>query len=61
MSDCQENIKKPIENEPAEASEKPIGHGPFIAFTTATTFGIFFTLRAMGVRQHDALVTLRYW
>ena len=42
---------------PTEASEKPFGHGPFIAFTTATTFGIFFALRAMGVRQHDALVT----
>ena len=61
MSDCQENIKKPIEDETAEASEKPIGYGPFIGFTTATIFGIFFALRAMGVRQHDALVTLRHW
>ena len=57
MSDCQENIKKPIEDEPAEDAEKPIGDGPFIAFTAATTVGIFFVLRAMGVEQHDALVT----
>ena len=57
MSDCQENIKKPIEDEPAEAAEKPIGDGPFIAFTAAKTVEIFFALRAMGVRQHDELVT----
>ena len=57
MSDCQENIKKPIEEKPAEATEKPIRDGLFIAFTAATTVGIFFALRAMGVGQHDALVT----
>ena len=57
MSDCQENIKKPTEDKPAKATEKPIGDGLFIAFTAATTVGIFFALRAMGVGQHDALVT----
>ena len=57
MSDCQENIKKPIEDEPTKAAEKPIGDRPFTAFATATAFGIFFVLRAMGMRQHDALVT----
>ena len=56
MSDCQENIKKSIEDEPTEAAEKPIGDRPFIAFTVAMTVGIFFALRAMGVGQHDALV-----
>ena len=56
MSDCQEKIKKSVEDEPTEAAEKPIGDRPFIDFTTATTVGIFFALRAMGVGQHDALV-----
>ena len=53
----RKNIKKPVEGKPAEAAEKPIGDGPLIAFTAATTIGIFFALRAMGVGQHDALVT----
>ena len=36
MSDCQENIKKTIEDELTGAAEKHIGEGPFIAFTVAT-------------------------
>ena len=57
MSDCQENIKKPTEDEPAEAAKKPIGDRPFIAFMAATTIRTFSALRAMGVGQHDALAT----
>ena len=53
----RKTLKKPIEDEPAEDAEKPIGDRPFIAFTAATTVGIFFILMAMGVGQHDALVT----
>ena len=61
INDCQENIKKPIEDEPTKAAEKPIGDGPFIAFMAATSVGMFFALRAMDVRQHDALVTSASW
>ena len=57
MSNYQENIKKPIKDKPTKAAEKPIGDGLFIAFTVATIVEIFFALRAMGVGQHDALVT----
>ena len=56
MSDCQENINKLTEDETAGSAEKPIGDVPFIPFTAATTVGIFFVLRVMGVGQHDALV-----
>ena len=60
MSDCdfQENIKEPIEYEPAMAAtttENPI----VLSITTvaAAVIGIFFSLRYMGVRQHVALIT----
>ena len=54
MTVYQENMKKPVED--AETAEKPIGDRPFIAFTAATTVGIFFALRTMGVGQYDALL-----
>ena len=46
--DCQENIKKPIEDAPTVASEKPIGHGLLITTVATATVGIFFSLREMG-------------
>ena len=60
MSDCQENIKKPIEDGLTVAdtvAEKTIEDGLLITATVAKTVGMFFTLRAMGVGQHDALIT----
>ena len=39
--DCQENIKKPIEDGPVVAAEKPIGDGLFIATVATATVGIF--------------------
>ena len=56
MSDCQENIKKPIEDGPAEAAEKPIGDGLFITTVATMIVGKFFSIRAMGLVQHDALL-----
>ena len=58
--DCQENIKKPIEDGPtvaAKTAEKPIGDGLIITTVAATTVGIFFGLRAIDAVQHDALIT----
>ena len=52
MSDCQENIKEPTGYGTAMAAtdaQKPIGDGPLITAIAATTVGIFFGLRAMGV------------
>ena len=49
MSDCQENIKKPIEDGPAEAAEKPIGDGLFITTIATMIVGKFFSIRAMGL------------
>ena len=60
MSDCQENIKKPIEDGSTVAdmvAEKTIVDGLLITTTVAKTVGMFFTLRTMGVGQHDALIT----
>ena len=54
--DCQENIKKPPEHWPTVASEKPIGDGLFITTIATVTVGIFFSLRAMGLVQHGALL-----
>ena len=52
--DCQENI----EDEAATATENPIGDGLLSITTVATAIvGIFFRLRAMGIGQHDALLT----
>ena len=60
MSDCdyQENIKEPIEyglTIAYAAAEKP--DGLLITTIAATTVGMLFGLRAMGVGQHDALLT----
>ena len=58
--DCQEDIKKLIEDGStvvATVAEKPIGDGLFITTIAATTIEIFFGLRAMGAVQHDALFT----
>ena len=58
--DCQEDIKKLIEDGStvvATVAEKPNGDGLFITTIAATTVGIFFGLRAMGTVQHDALFT----
>ena len=58
--DCQENINKPTEDEPTVATtvaEKSIRDELFIITIAATTVVIFFGLRAMGVEQHDVLLT----
>ena len=58
--DCQKNIKKPINDGStvdATAGKKPIGDGLLIATIAATTAVIFFGLRVVGVRQHNALLT----
>ena len=58
MSDCQENIKKPIGHEPIIASGTAEGPDGLIITTVATmTAGMFFDLRVMGFRQHDFLLT----
>ena len=49
--DCQENI----EDEAATASENPVLMS--IATVATATVGIFFSLRRMGIGQHDALLT----
>ena len=54
--DCQENIKKPFEDGPTTDNEKSIGDGPLITTIAAATVGIFFSLRAMGLVQHDVLL-----
>ena len=50
--DCQ----KSIEDGPTVASEKPIGDGLFMTTVATATVGIFFSLRAMGLVQHNALL-----
>ena len=37
-------------------NEKSIGDGPLITTIAAATVGIFFSLRAIGLVQHDALL-----
>ena len=54
--DCQENFNKPIEHGPTVVSEKPIADGLFITTIATVTVGIFFSLRAMGLVQNDALL-----
>ena len=51
MSDCQEN-----EDETNGAPEKPIGDGLLITTVATATVEIFFSLRATGLVQHDALL-----
>ena len=58
--DCQENIKKPIDDGStidATAAKKPIGDGLLITTVLSTTVRIFYALRAAGVGQHNALLT----
>ena len=61
--DCQKNIKKPINDRStidaraATVDAKPIGDGLLITTVVATTVGIFFGLRAVGMGQHNALLT----
>ena len=52
--DCQEKIQ----DEATMAFENPIGDGLLsITAVETATVGIFFSLRATGVGQHDALLT----
>ena len=55
--ECQENIKKPIEDGPTTVAEKPIWDGLSITTIATATVGIFFSLRAMGVGKHDVFLT----
>ena len=55
--DCQEKIKKPIEDGPATVAEKPIGDGLLITTIAATAAGMLSGLRVMGAGQHNALLT----
>ena len=58
--DCQKNIKKPIDDEStvdSTAAKKPIADGLLITTVACTTVGIFYAVRAAGVRQHNALLT----
>ena len=60
--DCQKNIEKPINDRytvDTTAAKEPIGDGPLITNVAATTVRIFFGLRAVGMGQHDALLTPR--
>ena len=65
--DCQKNIKKPINDGStvdATAAKKAIGDGSLVTIVAATTAGIFFGLRAVGMEQLNALLTstsLVYW
>ena len=59
-SDCQKNIKKPIDGESvvdATTAKKPIGGRLLITTVTSTTVGIFYAQRTAGVGQHKALFT----
>ena len=59
-SDCQKNIKKPIDDESvvdATTAKKPIGGRLLITTVTSTPVGIFYALRTAGVGQHKALFT----
>ena len=55
--DCQENIDDDETTVAATVAKKPIGDGLPITTIAAMTVGIFFDLRAIGVAQHDALLT----
>ena len=62
MSNCdiQENIKKPIEDGPTMATtvaQEPIWDGLSITTVAAATVRTFFSPRAMGGGQDDALLT----
>ena len=58
--DCQENIKKPINDEctiDGTAARKPIEDGRLITTVAATSGAIFFGLRAVDMGQYNALLT----
>ena len=58
--DCQENIKKPVEDGhtiSGTVAEKLIGDGLIITTIAAKAIGIFFGVRAMGAGQHNPLLT----
>ena len=56
--DCQENIEKPIKHGPAIADTTAEElDGLIITTVAAMTAGVFFGLRAMGLGQHNALLT----
>ena len=58
--DCQKNIKMYINDGStvdATAAKKPIGDEPLITTVAATIAGMFFGLRTVRVRQHNALLT----
>ena len=62
MGDCdyQKNIKKPIDDGStvdATAAKKPTGDGLLITTVASTTVGIFYALKAAGLRQDNALLT----
>ena len=56
----KKNIKNPVNDgstADATAAKKPIGDGPLIATVATTTARIFFGLRTVSMRQHNALLT----
>ena len=58
--DCQENIKKPINDEctiDGTATRKPIGDGRLITTVATTSGAIFFGLRAVDMGQYNSLLT----
>ena len=58
--DCQENIKKPINDEctiDGTAARKPIGDGRLITTVAATSGAIFFGLRTVDMGQYNSLLT----
>ena len=63
-SDCQENIKEPIEHGPAmavTAAEKPIDNGLLISTIAATVIRMFLGLRAMSAGNIIHYLRLRHW
>ena len=62
MGDCdyQKNIKKPIDDGStvdATAAKKPTEDGLLITTVVSMTVGIFYALKAAGLRQDNALLT----
>ena len=53
---CHCNCQEKIDDVEATVAEKPIRDGLLITTVAATTVRIFFSLRAMGLVQHDALL-----
>ena len=59
MSDCDDKKNKPDDGSTVDATaiKKPIGDGLIITTVTATTAIIFFSLRLVGMRQGNVLLT----